>query len=608
MLREKLKQLLRPCRRWLSLPLPLSGAEWLAVGTVCALLLGCVSLLFLLIKAPGPALQSFWKLKLAGIGWVHFLDPEFSLPDGRSLRASVLLSDPGSLQSASQLIPYLEQIKRDLVLLFPFGTLFLGGVWSGSKGHTASAGEHIRGRRLVGAKALASGLAHEPGLLPLGPVLLPRQYEGRHLLVAGGEKARDAVLIRQLEAIRRAALPAVVHDPTGALLARFYRPGVDHIANPFDERGLDWNLFHDLESLAGLAAFADSLIPCNAAAQDLLRGMVAALQLQGRQSHADLWEALGLPVQKLARLCASVEQGAAGLRVLEDPHGRQAEQALAQLRSQLSWLEFARREGSFSVRNWLADPGDSFIFLASHPELERTLRPYHSLLADLFGRWLFTVPARPEARLFFLLDDLAGLQPLPGIKRLLNRGGVQGASVILGVRDLASLRSRYRSEDVEAILNGCGTLLVLQLPDEASADYFSRRFGDSQYWDSLDPSSVGAGGGSGHLPWALAPRTERLLLASQFMELPEGVGYLLVPSLNPAQVRLAFSEADRAPVSGQGFLLRRGCSLGDLTAREPCCSGRDQGLGPAAFPECPGVAAGLPAAATGRKLDLKRVF
>lgn len=606
MSRAALKKVVRKCRGGLAVSLPLSVGEWLAVAAASALFLPVLFLAWDADAVPDQALMSFWKLKLSGLKLVSFLDPEFTLPDGRILRASLLAEDLKTLYDAAQALPHLERAERSAARMLPFFIILAGWLWSYQKEHTASAGEHIRGRRLVGAGDLASGLDGDgEGLLPMGPVLLPRKYEERHLLVAGERAERCALLTGQLEAIRRAGLPALVHDPTGEFAARFYRPGVDLIANPFDERGLDWNLFDDLESLTELSALAESVVPQNRAAQDVLRGTVAALHLQGKWSHSDLWEALNAPVAGLARLCASVEQGEAGALVLEAPYGRRAELSLALLRSQLSWLEFARGEGGFSVRKWLADPGGSFLFLTSHPDLELTLRPYLSLLAELCGRWLLTQPRRPRVRLFFVLDELAELQLLPGIKRLLNRGGGEGAALILGVRDLASLECRYRSEDVQAILNGCASLMVLRLPDGRTADYFSWRFGDSEYWDTPDPPPAGAKGeprGS----WRVTPRSGRLLLGSQFLDLPERTGYLLMPGREPAPVKLPPGGAPPLPAAPR-FLLRKGYALADLAAREVEHCERGLRLGIPAAPERFGAGAGE-GAAPGRALDGKLDF
>jgi len=43
---------------------------------------------------------------------------------------------------------------------------------------------------------------------------------------------------------------------------------------------------------------------------------------------------------------------------------------------------------------------------------------------------------------------------------------------------------RFLEMDVQSILNCCARLMVLRLPDGRSADYFSWRFGDTEYWDN----------------------------------------------------------------------------------------------------------------------------
>ena len=523
-----------------------------------AILAGCYFFEVWLI-APEEPFSIYWRLE-----WHNFWGnrtPKFELPGGKSFQSW------GPYCTAlyqGVLDPYLRQAERTVVCIFPFLTLWLAWISAGSKGHTAGVGEHIRGSRILGEKELAALTGKEENLLPLGPVFLPRKYEEQHLVVAGDRGGRGVVFTEQLEALRRSALPCVVFDPDGEYLERFYLPGVDHVANPFDERGFCWNIFDGLESVVELSALANCLAPESQAAQNLLRGILAALCTKGRRSNAELWEALNAPHGVLLRLCSSVEGGEAACRLLESPYSRETEGALALLRERLAWLEFSQGSGQFSLSRWLAEPRESALFLTSPPELEHLLRPYATLLAALLVSRLLA-RKEPRERVFLLLDDLAGLGFIPGLRRLVACGREAGAALLLGVSDLAGLEGSYGASGVQTILNGCGTLLALKVADGRTANFLAWRFGERECWDAPDLKAVQ----EADLPaWSLSPRSGWLLLGSQIQELPERCGCLRLPHPYAAHVEVALTGANRLPARAPRFQLRPGFSLGDLAPRK----------------------------------------
>jgi hypothetical protein len=559
MFRQILNRLLRGCLRVLSHLLPLTVGEWIAVGALSAATMAGCFLFQVWLSAPDEPFQIYWRLK-----WYNFWGnqaPKFELPEGKSFRS---WGPYCTVLYEGMLAPYLQEAERKVAGLFPFLTLWLACIWAGTKGHMAGTGEHIRGSRILMTKELASATEKEESLLPLGPVRLPRKYEERHLVVAGDRAGRGVVFTQQLEAIRRSALPCVVFDPGGEYLEKFYLSGVDHIGNPFDERGFCWNLFEDLESVAGISAFANCVAPESVAAQNLLRGMLVALCAKGKRSNFELWEALHASHGTLLRLCASVEGGEAACRLLESPYSRETETALALLRGRLSWLEFSQGKGQFSLNRWLADPRESALFLTSPPELEHHLRPYTTLLVALLVNRMLA-RKEPGERVFLLLDDLAGLGFLPGLKRLVACGVEAGAALLLGVRDLAGLEGSYGASEVQTILNGCETVLALKLADGRTANFFAWRFGEREYWDAPDLKALK----EGELPaWSLSPRTDWLLLGSQIQELPERFGCLRLPTPCAAYLEVALTGANRLPARAPRFVLRPGFSLGDLAPRK----------------------------------------
>lgn len=441
----------------------------------------------------------------------------------------------------------------------------------------ATKAEHIRGMQLVTEKELARKAGKQEARLPFGSVLLPVRYESEHVLIAGKTQVGKTVAImQQLEAIRNQGLPAIVYDFKGEYVEKFYTKGIDFIANPLDERGLQWNIFHDIDSIPDISAVTGSLIPPGAgeehfwckAAQDVLRGVIAGLYHQNMCSNEYLWRALSSHTKNVANICDSVVQGAAGLKYIEDVSSKQAAIIGAVLMSYVSWLEFACNGGGFRISDWLNNPRGSFIFITGRPEVENTLRPYISLLIDLIGKRFLSRTDDQFRRLYFVLDEFGNLQKLPTITRLLTAGGSKGASVILGFQDFAAIAKTYGNNDAATIMNSCGTSLVLKLADEATAKMFSGRFGETQDWEVTESRSLGQGSSRDTVSYSRVKRTEQLILPSEIQGLPKLSGYLLMPEHDPARIKLNITQANQLPSRNPAFVLRPGLSLDAICAKE----------------------------------------
>ena len=548
---------------------------WTRISAFAFVLYLCTFGILVYKIVPGYNLEVGWRLQVAKLFKGSPLQPTFTIRGDR-YRASYLLAQPAAHRIEGIVVKQLKGCGLLAALVFPL-TYGLAFFLLRAKKAKLEKGEHIRGMRLIPEKELAKKAAKQPGRLPFGSVYLPVRYEAEHVMIAGKTQVGKTVAImQQLEEIREAGLPAVIYDFKGEYVQKFYTPGIDYIANPLDERGLKWNIFDEIDNIPDISAVTGSLIPPGAgeehfwckAAQDVLRGVIAGLYHQGQRTNADLWRALSSHIRDVAEICNSIEQGAAGLKYIEDVSGKQAAVVGAVLMSYVSWLEFACNGCGFTIRNWIENHRGSFIFITGRPEVENTLRPYLSLFIDLLGKRLLSSPDDRERRVYFLLDEFGNLQRLPTITRLLTAGGSKGASMILGFQDFAAIAKTYGNNDAATIMNSCGTSLVLKLADEATAKIFSGRFGETQDWEITQTRSVGQGKNRDTVSYSRVKRTDRLILPSEIQGLPKLAGYLLIPEHDPAKIELQIREANRLPVRNEDFILRSGLSLDTIRVRE----------------------------------------
>jgi type IV secretory pathway TraG/TraD family ATPase VirD4 len=526
-------------------------------------------------EIPPWALETYWKFQVARLFLGFPVEPRFNVAGWRCTTRQFLRDKNCRLIVATvrgKFVRFSKLAGAAIPVTFVVVWFILR-----RKARRLTRAEHIRGMRLITEKELARQVRKQAGLLTFGRVALPSIYEGEHVMIAGKTQVGKTVtLMQQLWAIREAGFPAIVYDFKGEYVEKFYRPGIDHLANPLDGRGIRWNIFDDIETIPDISALAGSLIPPGAgeehfwcaAAQAVLIGVIAALLKEGKRTGEDLWKALSAPTVEIARLCASTEQGAAGLKYIEEAHSKQANIVVSVLMTYVSWLEFACNGSGFSIRKWIADPGGSFIFITGRPEVENTLRPYISLLIDLLGKRFLSSSDDRARRIYFVLDEFGNLQKLPTIKRLLTAGGSKGATVLLGFQDFAAIVKTYGREDAETILNSCGTSLVLKLSDETTARIFSGRFGETQDWQVTETRTLGQGKTQASSSFSRSIRTDRLILPSEIQSLKKLVGYLLIPEHEPAKIMLRIAAANQLPAANRAFTLRPGLSLDDIQARE----------------------------------------
>lgn len=552
----------------------MTGKMFMGVAALCLALQAIVFAVAVSVLVPDLALSLAWKMQFAKLARGMFMDPTIYV-EGQPFPASAILESKAAYRMVSEAMPRFY-LAGFVSLSAYLAYLPLLGVFKRKAGKITEV-KHIRGMQLIPEKELAASVRKEKGKLPFGSVILPEKYELEHAMIAGMTgQGKSVVIKQQLAAIRAAKLPAVVFDFKGEYVETFYRPGIDHIANPLDERGMRWNIFDDIHSIPDISAITGSLIPpangddrfWSAAAQDVLRGVIAALLAQGKRTHEDLWRALTSPVADIAELCASVPQGASGHAYIQDASGKQAASVIAVLMSYVSWLEFAQNGSGFSIKKWLENPGDSFIFLTGRPEVENTLKPYTSLLVDLIGKRFLSMPDDSSRRIYFMLDEFGNMQKLPTVKRLLTAGRSKGASVTLGFQDFAAIVKIYQREDAETILNCTGTSLVLRLSDEPTAKVFSGRFGERQYWDTTETFTMGTADSKDGISLVRNKVTEKLILPSEIQSLPKRVGYLMIPEHEPAKIELKITAANNLPVVNPAFIPSDRISLDELEARD----------------------------------------
>jgi hypothetical protein len=382
-----------------------------------------------------------------------------------------------------------------------------------------------------------SAPAARAGSVFWGMLQLPEDAASLHFLVCGSTGSGKTLLIRLF---LRSVLPglapgsgrrALVFDAKRELLAGLpaLAPRVPvRTLDPFDARGVAWDVAADITTGADAAQFAQLLIPETGretqryftdAARDLLRAAVEGLQARcpGRWTLRDVI----LLVQSRERLQAFLTPLPEVLaRITPHLQARECASVLSTLATRTGplsvvaalWEAAAER---FSLTQWLA--GESVLVFAHDPVHREALEPVNRAF---FARAANLLLSRTTAdRTYVVLDEAREAGRLDGLRSLLNTGRSKGVSVLLGFQDFDGLKALYGAEEAHELTGQCGHKTFLRTDSTATAEWMQAHAGRVMVREaqpSLDPSRLAG------LPQSVSyHRVERhLVLAAEFMDLP----------------------------------------------------------------------------------------
>jgi len=293
----------------------------------------------------------------------------------------------------------------------------------------------------------------------------------------------------------------VIFDTKGDFYRDFYRDGDAVISTDpdADAGGVTWNLFRDLpgagtgglgDDVYEIAAtvFSEDLASAGensffaAAACDIFAAVVEIMATDGQpHDNADLREYLERSSDDLLELLQG-QRGLAGTaRYLQGE--RTPEQILAFLQQTLNSSftgAFRRPEGTFSVRDFVRRKGGRALFIEYDIAVGSRLLPVYRVLMDLAIKEALSLGRhrpRPEASVFFVMDEFALLPRLSHVADGINFGRSLGLKFLVATQNVNQVLHAYGAQQGSSILSGFGTVFAFRLMDDASRDLVRQRFG-----------------------------------------------------------------------------------------------------------------------------------
>lgn len=388
--------------------------------------------------------------------------------------------------------------------------------------------EPVRGRVLLTPKEYrqrARLLREDSVLKPLprfGGITLPYAAAVENFLFMGVQGAGKTTLIDDLMQsvltgyVGKAGHRAVVYDHSGESVSLMeglgfsLREGSLKLLNPFDKRGVVWDIAKDITSSALARQFARIMIPENPnltepfwedKARRLLEGILIAFitKSPGDWSLRDVVE-VGYFADN-STLCHVLSWNPENAPLIRELNGR-ADKMVDSIKAVLEkklgdYIEIAalwsQPRESITVSSFLKE--SYVLLLGSHPTLRHSISTINQLfLTCLFDQILTSDRnandnANPQ-RTWFFCDEGADVGKVEGLLDFLNLARKYGCSSVFSFHDFEQIEEIY-DKRAHSFLAKFGNRCFLRLEDEKSMNMASNYFGESEFVESSSSQSEG---------------------------------------------------------------------------------------------------------------------
>jgi type IV secretory pathway TraG/TraD family ATPase VirD4 len=413
-------------------------------------------------------------------------------------------------------------------------------------------GDHRRGTVLLegalgnGARLgrERAGASRDVGLTLAG-IPVAEADETKHFKIIGTTGTGKSTAITELlmKALARGDR-AVIADPDGGYMRRFYRPERgDVILNPFEPASRKWDLFGEIQSAYDIEQIARSLIPDQEGSDRIWRGyartfFTAVTRRANEAGIKDVGEVYRLLVFAEHRELRALLAGTAAQPFLDEDNTRMFDSVRSVTSSAVTALQYVGEQSQekLSVRQWVRETdngkGRGVLFI---PYQAGQIAALRSQISAWMRVAIFEAMNQEEAkhRLWFVVDELDAVGPIDGLKDALARLRKFNGGCILGFQSVAQVSTTYGKGEGQTIIENCGNSLILR--SSASEGGGTARFASSLIGErevirtthsrSRRPTDfMSTHSSSEHVA------VEPAVLPSQIEQLPDLEGYLKLAS------------------------------------------------------------------------------
>lgn len=365
----------------------------------------------------------------------------------------------------------------------------------------------------------------------LAGIPYPNHSEHQHTLITGGSgTGKTQTMLNLIEQIRKKGEKVIIYDRMGSFTRKFYDPNKDFIFNPLDSRGVDWDLFSEIQRDSDINMISSSLIPdakntdpfWSNSARIIFTKVCERLKREGEGNNRNLVNKL--LNSKTSELMKYLEGTSASALVDSDAE-KTAASIRAVLNSYINSIEIAAHDTKssefFSVRKWVnSEQEDSILFLTSRSDQHETLKPLISLITELAINEILIRDQEKSKRIWFFLDELPSLQKLASLETGLAQIRQYGGAMILSVQLMSQLKEVYGFDLAETISGLCRNRLFYSTPDEKTASWCAANLGKRENLHYKEGISYGSHEMRDGVSIHQTKELETIVLPSEIMNLP----------------------------------------------------------------------------------------
>ena len=331
------------------------------------------------------------------------------------------------------------------------------------------------------------------------------QGESQHTMVIGANGVGKTVLISDLvEQIRARGDKAIIYDKKCDYIRWFYNEEKDFILNPFDERGIKWNLLGEMENIGHIKPLTQAFIPdkpnhsgdsgiWEGAARVALSGILEKMVLDNKTLTNK--EIVDQVLKRDMKDVAKLVQGTHAQSILDVNSPKTASSVLFVIAAHLNTLRLTSGtiKESFSIRKWVQDKQrDSILFITSQEDLSSELIPLQTAWLEIAISSILSNNNHGNQKTWIILDELPTLQKIPSLGKGLSVSRSYGGCFVLGVQNIAQMRERYGKNQTEDLSSECNTRCIFKSNDPDTARWMAQNIGQSEVREFNEGLSYGA--------------------------------------------------------------------------------------------------------------------
>jgi len=437
------------------------------------------------------------------------------------------------------------RILVGLVLFPSFGYMLGEGL--ATEDERSPPPKHRRGAIVSRA---ASKAAPRPAGITLAGIPIDPRDETKHFKLIGATGTGKSTAIREmLTAALSRGDRAIIADPDGGYLARFYDAARgDVILNPFDGESHKWDLFGEITNDYDVEQLARSLIPDGGGSDSSTWSQYARTFFSAVVQQAIVAEARD--DAELYRLVTSASTEELRVMLTGTPAGPFLEPGNEKMfgsirsitSSAVEALKYTTRQQAppFSVRQWVrqgaargAGNRGGVLFL---PYKAGEIAALSSVISAWMRIGIFEAMDWEEGDqfLWFVIDELDALGEIDGLKDALARLRKFGGRCILGFQSIAQVSGTYGKGIAETIVENCGNTLILRCSASehgGTSEFASKLIGQREVMHTTISKTRSAVEIMGSTTTGQHLKIEPAIMASEIERLGDLSGFLKLASV-----------------------------------------------------------------------------